>query len=117
MKSLKIYFFFFLFLIPIVHSYDLKQLYIVHRHGDRTSTFSYPTSPYLNKTLYWKDGKGQLINAGKKRMLKIGKFLRDKYNHFIVDDTRKIKIISSGNERCLESNQVSYIMKKIENKI
>ncbi|KAH8369755.1 hypothetical protein KR093_000862 [Drosophila rubida] len=57
----------------------LRQLF---RHGPRTPVTTYPKDPYLNET-YQPYGWGQLTNAAKVELYKIGKQLRKRYRQFL----------------------------------
>ncbi|XP_054165608.1 prostatic acid phosphatase-like [Oppia nitens] len=83
-------------------SSQLKLVFMIHRHGDRTPIQSYPTDPYANSS-YWPDGWGQLTTKGKQRMYALGEYIRRRYQDFLTIDPREVYIRSSGSDRCLES--------------
>ncbi|CAH1398941.1 unnamed protein product [Nezara viridula] len=57
---------------------------IVYRHGERNPDSFYTNDPYQNLS-YWPDGLGALTDRGKKEQLKLGKWLRRRYDPLIVD--------------------------------
>ncbi|CAG2110632.1 unnamed protein product [Medioppia subpectinata] len=89
-------------LISTAFSSELKLLFVIHRHGDRTPIQCYPMDPYSNAS-YWPDGWGELTPVGKKRMFGVGSYLRKRYQHFLSDNPREVRIRSSGADRCLET--------------
>lgn len=80
----------------------LIWLLFMHRHGDRTPINMAPRDPY-NNIKYWPEGFGNLINPGRFRMYKLGKFIRKRYENFLTDNMREIYSRSSDVERCIES--------------
>lgn len=81
----------------------LLWLLFMHRHGDRTPLNMAPRDKY-NDVKYWPEGFGNLNNAGRRRMFKLGQYIRRRYDGFITDDLRKIYSRSSDVERCIESS-------------
>jgi len=58
-----------------------------------------------NDVKYWPEGFGNLDNAGRLRMYKLGKFIRKRYCHFLTDSFREVYSRSSDVDRCVESSQ------------
>ena len=85
----------------------LKLLQIVHRHGERTVLKdSMPTTdPFKTGQIYWAEGFGQLTNAGKYRMYKMGQYLRKSYDKYLKDENSPLEVYvrSSAEHRCIES--------------
>ncbi|XP_054162089.1 uncharacterized protein LOC128960052 [Oppia nitens] len=83
----------------------LKLLQIVHRHGDRNAEIWFPNDPFINQSMYWYEGVGELTNDGKHRMYKMGQFIRQEYTGFLGSDNspREVYARSSAKKRCLES--------------
>ena len=50
-------------LLLITNCFDLNHNRQVHRHGDRTPVFTYPTDPYGDFDKYWPDGLGHLTTV------------------------------------------------------
>ena len=79
----------------------------MHRHGDR--------APYAPKTTIdpvqwedervWPEGFAQLTLEGKKRMYRLGKFIRNRYRDLLPEDPRQVSIKSSSSVRCIMSSQ------------
>ncbi|XP_064546052.1 lysosomal acid phosphatase [Drosophila montana] len=61
----------------------LELVHVLFRHGPRTPVNTYPKDPHLNET-YEPYGWGQLTNAAKVELYKIGKQLRKRYKKFLV---------------------------------
>ncbi|RWS09887.1 lysosomal acid phosphatase-like protein 3 [Dinothrombium tinctorium] len=80
----------------------LNGLQGVNRHGDRTPLKLHPNDPYREEN-YWSDGLGQLTQMGKKRMYKLGLYLRKRYSSFLTKNSREMYIQSSEKQRCKES--------------
>lgn len=57
-----------------------------------------------NDLKYWPEGFGNLDNAGRLRMYKLGKFIRRRYTNFLSDSFREVYSRSSDVERCIESS-------------
>lgn len=94
----------------------LKTLFIIHRHGDRSTEYTSKSCPndsnLKNLKKSYPDGAGQLLEKGKEHMFRIGQLIRNRYDQFLDDiDIRKIQIKSSDSDRCIESTEV--IKKKI----
>ncbi|XP_058461270.1 venom acid phosphatase Acph-1 [Malaya genurostris] len=62
--------------------YELKQVHVVFRHGQRTPADTYPTDPLVNQT-FAPYGWGQLTNYGKNTLYEIGSWLRRRYGNFL----------------------------------
>lgn len=82
----------------------LIWLLFMHRHGDRAPLNMAPRDKY-NNISYWPEGFGNLNNAGRARMYKLGKFIRRRYDGFLTDSMREIYARSSDVDRCIESSQ------------
>ncbi|CAH0395467.1 unnamed protein product [Bemisia tabaci] len=41
---------------------SLRFVSMVLRHGNRAPLFTYPSDPYANRTIYWPEGEGELLN-------------------------------------------------------
>ncbi|XP_054155556.1 prostatic acid phosphatase-like [Oppia nitens] len=82
---------------------QLKLVFAIFRHGDRTPVATYPTDPYTDESKYWPDGYGQLIQSGKQRMYSLGKYMRKRYKSFLGQSIREVWIRSSQRDRCLNS--------------
>lgn len=65
-----------------VREYDLKQVHVVFRHGQRTPADTYPTDPLINQT-FAPYGWGQLTNFGKESLYDIGSWLRVRYGKLL----------------------------------
>lgn len=61
----------------------------------------YPNDPY--KENFWPEGLSQLTEVGKDRMFRLGRYLRSRYSHFLSDDIKEVKVLSSDKDRCIES--------------
>lgn len=61
----------------------------------------YPNDPY--KENFWPEGLSQLTDVGKDRMFQLGGYLRTRYSHFMSDDIKEVKALSSDKDRCIES--------------
>lgn len=81
----------------------LIWLLFMHRHGDRAPLNMAPRDKYNNIT-YWAEGFGNLNNAGRMRMFKMGKFIRRRYDGFLSDNIREVYSRSSDVDRCIESS-------------
>lgn len=85
----------------------LRQVLLVHRHGDRTPFQFHPEDP-IGKEAFWTfHGLTQLTNRGKARLYMLGKIMRQRYNVFLGGSVSKsqVKTRSSGSQRCIESAQ------------
>lgn len=82
----------------------LIWLFFMHRHGDRSPLNMGPKDKY-NDIKYWPEGFGNLDNAGRLRMFKLGKFIRRRYEGFLSDSFREVYSRSSDVDRCVESSQ------------
>ena len=87
----------------LVKEGKLIWLLFIHRHGDRAPLNMGPKDKY-NDLKYWPEGFGNLDNAGRLRMYKLGEFLRLRYDGFLTDDFREIYSRSSDVDRCIESS-------------
>jgi len=81
----------------------LIWLLFMHRHGDRAPLNMAPRDRY-NNIAYWPDGFGNLNNAGRARMYKLGRFIRRRYDNFMTDNMREVYSRSSDVDRCIESS-------------
>ncbi|CAG2166036.1 unnamed protein product [Oppiella nova] len=83
----------------------LRLIQVVHRHGDRTPVLFVPNDPYINASIYWPEGVGELTLEGKYRMYRLGQFLRQEYDSFLGHNfsPREVYARSSLCSRCLES--------------
>jgi NADPH-dependent 7-cyano-7-deazaguanine reductase QueF-like protein len=87
----------------------LKQVLLMHRHGDRTPINLPAQKDNLNGEHFWTlHGLGQLTNRGKERVYALGKIIRQRYDHFLGSSSNKSfrKSRASGAMRCIESAQV-----------
>lgn len=99
---------------------SLRQVAIVHRHGDRTPLDFAPRDPFQNESFWSIHGQGQLTNRGKERLFVLGKIMRDRYNQFLKRSVNKNMRISraSGSVRCIESAQIflsSFLALNLDN--
>lgn len=62
--------------------YELKQVHVVFRHGQRTPADTYPNDPLANQT-FAPYGWGQLTNFGKRSLYDIGSWLRNRYGELL----------------------------------
>ena len=67
----------------------------------------YPQDPYRNVSVYWPNGLTELTENGKIRMFKLGIYLRNRYDGFLTNNIKEVRVRSSGVHRCLESAQLS----------
>lgn len=89
-------------------SSTLKQVFLLHRHGDRTP-INFPPKDNLKDEPFWAfHGYGQLTNRGKKRLYMLGDIMRRRYGSFLGYSVNKNNRLSraSGSLRCIESAQV-----------
>uniref|UniRef100_A0A6G1SBY5 Prostatic acid phosphatase n=1 Tax=Aceria tosichella TaxID=561515 RepID=A0A6G1SBY5_9ACAR len=86
----------------------LKQVLIIHRHGDRTPINFPPQDNVANEPFWQFHGLGQLTNRGKARLHLLGRIIRERYDEFLQKSVNKNirKSRSSGALRCIESAQV-----------
>nr|CAD7430232.1 unnamed protein product [Timema monikensis] len=80
---------------------------VIYRHGARAPVYSYPNDPYLDQTVYWPRGYGQLTQLGEQMHFELGSFFRQRYSSFLpleynVNDTY---IRSTDVDRTLMSAQ------------
>ncbi|XP_073992427.1 venom acid phosphatase Acph-1 [Rhodnius prolixus] len=68
--------------LAFAHHSTLKLVNLVFRHGQRTPASTYPTDPHINDT-FAPYGWGQLTNEGKNQQYEQGKWLRERYSHFL----------------------------------
>ncbi|KAK4879694.1 hypothetical protein RN001_007840 [Aquatica leii] len=63
---------------------NLELVFTIFRHGDRTIDLitTYPKDPYRNET-YYPYGYGELTNAGKLRMYKLGEVFQKQFKSFL----------------------------------
>lgn len=86
----------------------LRQVLLVHRHGDRTP-IQFPENDPLRNEPFWQfHGFAQLTNRGKARVYLLGKMIRKRYGKFLGNSVNKNQRISrsSGSLRCIESAQM-----------
>lgn len=62
-----------------LRDYELKQVHVFFRHGQRTPADTYPNDPLINET-FAPYGWGQLTNYGKETLYDIGTWLRHRYS-------------------------------------
>lgn len=86
----------------------LRQVLLVHRHGDRTPIKMYHKDPLSNEPFWKFHGLGQLTNRGKERIHLLGNLMRQRYRKFIKGSVSRSMILSrsSGSVRCIESAQI-----------
>nr|XP_022919860.1 venom acid phosphatase Acph-1-like isoform X1 [Onthophagus taurus] len=60
----------------------LKLIHVIFRHGNRTPA-AHAYKDDVQETGYKPYGPGQLTNAGKETMYKLGQFIRQNYNNFL----------------------------------
>lgn len=89
--------------LTVVPGPKLIWLLFMHRHGDRAPLNMAPRDKY-NNTTYWPEGFGNLNNAGRLRMFKVGKYIRTRYENFLTDNIREVYSRSSDVDRCIESS-------------
>ncbi|XP_039448381.1 prostatic acid phosphatase [Culex pipiens pallens] len=65
-----------------LRDYELKQVHVFFRHGQRTAADTYPTDPLINQT-FAPYGWGQLTNYGKETLYDIGTWLRHRYGKLL----------------------------------
>lgn len=84
---------------------SLRQVLIVHRHGDRTPIVFPPKDALANEPFWTFHGLGQLTNKGKARLHLLGKLVRARYDNFMSGSVNKNSRVSraSGSLRCIES--------------
>lgn len=85
---------------------SLKQVLLVHRHGDRTPIVFPSRDPLRNKPFWSSVGLSSLTNDGKARLHRLGMLIRDIYSDFLTDNRHEVLSRSSGAERCVESGQL-----------
>lgn len=89
-------------------SSPLDHVVIVIRHGDRAPLISFPFDRTKMDEL-WPMGYGHLTAEGKRRMYRLGSFLRRRYHRRLPGKLltpRDVYIRSSAIERCLESSEL-----------
>ena len=86
----------------------LRQVLMIHRHGDRTPIGFLPADKLANESFWALHGLSQLTNRGKARLSMLGEIMRMRYNRFLRRSVNKNqrKTRSSGAMRCIESAQV-----------
>lgn len=88
-------------------STTLRQVLLLHRHGDRTAVQFDAEDPLAKEPFWTFHGLGQLTNRGKARLYLLGKMMRRRYNKFLNGKVNKNERITraSGSLRCIESAQ------------
>ncbi|KAJ8982217.1 hypothetical protein NQ317_013519 [Molorchus minor] len=81
---------------------------LLFRHGARTPIKTYRNDPYADVSC-WPEGYGQLTNIGKEEQFQLGRWLRERYDHFLPRKYHKndITVSSSNFDRCLMSAAVN----------
>lgn len=89
-------------------STTLRQVLVVHRHGDRTPEAFAPRDPLANESFWALHGRGRLTNRGKARVHLLGRLMRARYDVFLNGSVNKRHVLSrsSGKLRCIESAQL-----------
>lgn len=73
-------------------NFELKQVHVFFRHGQRTPADTYPNDPYINNTFEPYDW-GQLTNKGKLTLYEhIGQWLRNRYGRFVGETYRAANV-------------------------
>lgn len=72
---------FVIFALLTITNAELIFVNVIHRHGDRTPQYMYPTDPYPES--FWTEGLGMLTNLGKNQLFDLGKFMRHRYLGFL----------------------------------
>ncbi|XP_018323599.1 prostatic acid phosphatase [Agrilus planipennis] len=87
---------------------ELVGVIVIFRHGDRTPVQPYPNDPYKNESL-WPVGFGQLTSVGKRRQLRLGQWLRSRYDGFLPDkySEKDIYVRSTDVDRTLMSAEAN----------
>ncbi|CAG7721664.1 unnamed protein product, partial [Allacma fusca] len=87
----------------------LIQAQVVHRHGDRNPTRTYPTDPYIDEATFWPDGYGELTELGREQLYNLGAFLRQRYDKLLQKHYNKfeITVTSSDKDRTIMSAQAA----------
>lgn len=86
----------------------LRQVLLLHRHGDRTPIQFAPKDPLKDEPFWEFHGYGQLTNRGKARVYLLGKLIRERYDKFLNNSVNKNQRLSksSGSLRCIESAEM-----------
>ncbi|RWS20449.1 testicular acid phosphatase-like isoform X2, partial [Leptotrombidium deliense] len=86
----------------------LKSVIALFRHGDRTpSEREYKILiGHENYTDLINVGYAALTNEGKNRMYNVGRFMRNRYRHFLTNNPQEIYIKSARLDRCLVSAEL-----------
>uniref|UniRef100_A0A182WJC1 Uncharacterized protein n=1 Tax=Anopheles minimus TaxID=112268 RepID=A0A182WJC1_9DIPT len=90
------------------NGFELKQVHVFFRHGQRTPADTYPKDPYVNYTFEPYDW-GQLTNKGKLSIFEeIGFYLRDRYGRFVGETYRakNVHVQTTGVSRTQMSMQL-----------
>lgn len=90
---------------PTFKNESLRALFVVHRHGERTLAATY-AGDVLNDANLWPDGLGQLNLKGRRRMHRLGNFLKEHYPRVVDGNPKNVYVRSSGIDRCLDSAQM-----------
>lgn len=89
-------------------TFELKQVHVFFRHGQRTPADTYPNDPYINNTFEPYDW-GQLTNKGKFSVYEeIGQWLRERYGRFVGSTYRaaNVHVQTTGVSRTQMSMQL-----------
>ncbi|XP_031634102.1 prostatic acid phosphatase-like [Contarinia nasturtii] len=74
-------------------SSELVFAHVIFRHGQRNPLITYPNDPWKDEEQFWKEGYGQLINAGKQQHYELGKYLRKRYMALLENGSYSPKIV------------------------
>ncbi|RWS19183.1 lysosomal acid phosphatase-like protein 3, partial [Leptotrombidium deliense] len=87
---------------------ELKTVIVMFRHGDRTP--SRKSFKLLGEKEKYSDliniGYSALTNKGKNRMYNVGRYMRNRYEHFLTSNPQEIHIKSAMLDRCLVSAEL-----------
>lgn len=99
-----------LFHLKQTETSELKSVIIIARSGEKSPS---PESYFLGEDISAPNdelnsiGPNQLTSIGKERMYLLGKFLKLKYYHLLLNgNPRKLHVRSSNEDKCLESAQM-----------
>jgi len=82
----------------------LKLVQVIHRHGERNPTSTYPNDPHANYD-YGVKGFGQLLLSGKVQATDLGKLLRERYDGFISKEysAEEVYVTSADADRAIQT--------------